>query len=239
MADRHRVSTGETPASIAQLHGVAWEQIAHFNWGTTDPAPLEDHYRDTLGCTRRTPEGALRFDDSDAPGVLLIPRPWQARLAAGSLHELPVAPLRPIFLCLENEAHLRIPGAAFGIRFADGSARGGRLGARGIARLDGVPDGPFTVSYPDDLELLAGSLAASVRRALDESATAPLFTLLMQSQEVVDRAGEIYRRYFDDLTGQGLAADIDQVVTDPDARRPLAALCALAGLAVRRLEPEG
>jgi hypothetical protein len=185
-----------------------------------------------VGCTRLRPDGTLRFDDGDAPGILLVPRPWQARLAVGSLHELLVAPLRPLFLCLENEAHLRIPGAAFQARFADGSARTGRLGASGIARLEGVPEGPFTVSYPDDLHLLAGSLAASVRRAFDEHATAPLFTLLMQSQEVVARAGAIYQRYFDDLTGQGLAADIDQVVTDPDARRPLLALCALAGLAV-------
>jgi len=237
-ADRHRVRTGDTPGSIAQLHGVAWDRIARFNWGTADPGALQVHYRDTLGCTRRSPDGALRFDDSDAPGVLLIPRPWQARLAVGSLHELPVAPLRPLFLCLENEARLRIPGAVFQIRFADGSARSGRLGRSGIARVDGVPEGPFTVSYPDELELLAGSLAASVRRALDESATAPLFTLLMQSQEVVDRATGIYGRYFDDLTGQGLAADIDQVVTDPDARRPLAALCALAGLPVRPIPPE-
>jgi hypothetical protein len=28
-------------------------------------------------------------------------------------------------------------------------------------------------------------------------------------------------------------ADIDQIVTDPDARRPLLALCATAGLAVQ------
>lgn len=229
--ERHRVRTGETLGSIAAAHGVPWERIANFNWGTADPRALESHYRDTLGCTRRTPDGrALRFDDSDAPGILLVPRPWQARLAVGPTHELRVAPLRPLFLSLENEAGLLIPGAAFEVHFADGRTHRGHLGPRGIARLDAVPEGPFTVSYPDDLDLLAGSLAVSVRKALADSATAPLFTLLMQSRVVVERASAIYGRYCDDLTGQGLAADIDQLVTDPEARRPLLALCALAGL---------
>ena len=40
----------------------------------------------------------------------------------------------------------------------------------------------------------------------------------------------MYEQYFDDLTGEGFAADIDQVVTDPDARPPLVFLCKLAGI---------
>jgi hypothetical protein len=230
--ERHRVRAGETPETVAVAHEVPWERIAGFNWGTADPDALEAHYRDTLGCTRRGPDGRVRFDDSDAPGILLVPRSWRARLVVGPAHQLLVTPLRPLFLCLENEAHLRIPGVGFQARFADGTTRRGQLGRGGIARLDGVPEGPFTVSYPDELELLSGSLAVSVRRALGESATAPLFTLLMQSQEVVTRAAATYDRYLNDLTGEGLAADIDQVVTDPDARRPLLALCAVAGLPV-------
>jgi hypothetical protein len=71
-----------------------------------------------------------------------------------------------------------------------------------------------------------------VRRALEEAAPAPLFTLLMQSPEVVARSTALYARYFDDLTGRGLAADIDQAITDPDARRPLLGLCALAKLEI-------
>jgi hypothetical protein len=230
---RHRVRTGETPSSIASLHGVPWDRIAAFNWGTTDQAALEAHYRATLGCTRRAPDGrGLRFDDGDDPGILLVPRPVEARLPVGAVHRLLAAPRRTLFLSLENEAGLALPAASFHVRFADGSERRGALGGRGIARLEGVPDQPFVVSYPDEVDLLARSLAVSVRRALDEQATGPLFTLLMQSQEVVDRAVAIYDRHLDDLGGRGLAADIDLVVTDPEARRPLRALGALAGLAI-------
>jgi hypothetical protein len=235
---RHRVRSGETPASIARQHDVPWETIALFNWGTADPAVLERHFRQTLGCTRRTPDGrALRFDDGDDPGILLVPRRWEARLAVGAAHELWLAPLRAVFLSLENEAGLALPGARYHVRFADGSERQGRLGGRGIARLDGVPALPFTVSYPDELELLAASFAASVRRALDEPATAPLVGLLMQSPEVVARAVALYDEHLDDLGGQGLAADIDRTITDPEARRPLLALCALAGLPITSPRP--
>jgi hypothetical protein len=45
-----------------------------------------------------------------------------------------------------------------------------------------------------------------------------------------------YDEYFNDLTGAGLAADADQVVTDPDARRPLLALAALAGFRINGVE---
>jgi hypothetical protein len=235
-AERHRVRTGETPESIAEHQGVPWDRIAHFNWGTTDPDALESRYRDTLGSTRRTPEGRVRFDDSDDPGILLVPRPFTARLAVGAAHELFVAPLRPLFLHLENEAGLALPAARFSARFADGSERTGKLGRHGIARIDGAPEGPFTVSYPDELDLLATSLAVSVRRALGQQATAPLFTLLMQSPEVLSRASAIYQRHCDDLTGRGLVADIDQAITDPDARRPLLGLCALAGLRVEGVD---
>jgi hypothetical protein len=235
--ERHRVRTGESLETVAAAHGLPWQLVAEFNWGTARPDALDDRFRETLGCTRRAPDGRLRFDDSDDPGILLIPRPWTAQLAVGSAHELPVAPLRPLFLRLQNEAGLALPAARYTAHLADGSQRSGRLGRRGIARLDGVPEGPFAVTYPDELDLLAASFAASVRRALDEAATAPLFTLLMQSPPVVARATELYARYFDDLTGRGLAADLDQVVTDADARRPLLALCALAGLEVVTARP--
>jgi hypothetical protein len=230
--ERHRVRAGQTAASVARDHGVSWERIALFNWGTTDPEALQDHFRDTLGCRRKSPDGRLCFDDADEPGILLVPRRWRATLAVGAAHELRVEPLRPLFISLENEAGLGIPATPYAVRFSDGSERRGWLGSRGIARLDGVPDGAFAVTYPDQLDLLAKSLAVSVRRGFDEHEIAPLCTLLMQSDEVVERTAAAYHRHCNDLTGGGLAADIDQVVTDPEARRPLLALCALARVSV-------
>jgi hypothetical protein len=233
-AARHRIRTGQTPGSISKEWDVPWNDIALFNWGTSDPDELERHYRTTLGCTRTMPDDArLLFDDQDDPGIVLIPRPWEARFSTGTVHQVYLSPLRTVFLALENEAGLALPAAQYQAAFADGSERRGVLGRSGIARLEGVAEGPFSVTYPDDLDLLAKSMAACVRKALGEQATAPLFTLLMQDQEVVERAVAAYDRYLNDLTGKGLVADIDQVVTDPEARQPLLILCAMAGLAVK------
>jgi hypothetical protein len=147
-------------------------------------------------------------------------------------HTVLVSPLRSVYISLENESGLPIPGAGYEAIFADGSRRQGRLGRSGIACLAGVPEGPFSVSYPDQQDLLARSLAASTRRAFDEQATGPLFYLLGQEQPIIDKAVEFYEEYFNDLSGHGLAADIDQVVTDGDARPPVVFLCALAGLPI-------
>jgi hypothetical protein len=229
---RHRTASGQTPASIAREWGVPWEDIALFNWGTSDADELDMRYRKTLGCKQTAPDGTLAFDDGDDPGLILIPRPWEASLAVGTVHRLSVSPLRTVFLSLRNEAGLALPGARYEARFADGSSRAGHLGRAGVARLEGVPEGAFSVSYPDELDLQAKSMAASVRRAFGEQATGPLFTLLMQDAELIGRATAAYDQCFNDLTGRGLVADIDQVVTDPEARRPLLALCAMAQLAV-------
>jgi hypothetical protein len=234
-AETYHVKTGDTSDSIAAATGVAWGTIAQFNFETTDPDQLETYYRDRVGCTNQTPDGEKYiFDDDDDPGIILIPRPWQGSFAVGDSYTVWVAPERTIYISLQNERDLALPGAAYQVDFVDGSQRQGQLGSSGIARLTGVPEGPFAVSYPDpdQTDLLARSLAASMRAAFDEQATGPLFFMLGQSPDVVQQAVAVYEQYFDDLTGQGLAADIDKVVTDPDARPPLVLLCAQAGIAI-------
>src|SRR4051812_19726723 len=110
----YHVATGDTPESIAKAASVPWAQIASFNWGTADPAELEERYREELGCRHMSDDGrGYRFDDADDPGILLIPRPWQATLEVGRTHRLSAEPLRPLFVSLENEFALRLPGAAF------------------------------------------------------------------------------------------------------------------------------
>jgi hypothetical protein len=235
--DRHKVATGETPDSIAADAGVSWDAITQFNFGTTDPDEVQDFLRDRVGCTEMSPDGqSYVFDDDDEPGILLIPRPWTGSFATDDVHKVRMAPVGALYISLENEDGVALPGATYQITFADQSQREGTLGSSGVARLDNVPEGPFAVSYPDRVDMLARSLAASTRKAFDDQATGPLFYLLGQEQDVVDRAVAIYEEYFDDLTGEGFAADIDQVVTDPDARPPLVFLCKLAGIGIEGTE---
>jgi hypothetical protein len=96
-----------------------------------------------------------------------------------------------------------------------------------------VPPGPFTISYPDLDDLFAKSVAACVRRALQDHATGPLFYLLMQPRPAIDRAIAAYDRHFNDLGGRGLIEDLYAALTDPEALAPAEALLACAGLATR------
>src|SRR4029077_19303949 len=101
----HRVKSGDTPASIAAHAGLSWDDIAQFNWETSDPEALQSSFRDQVGCTRKTPDGKkFLFDDADDPGVIMIPRPWSASFSVGGRYTVLVEPQRAIYLSLENEA---------------------------------------------------------------------------------------------------------------------------------------
>jgi hypothetical protein len=82
--EEHRVASGETLASIAEKAGMTWQELAKWNWGTDDLQKLDTFLRLEVGCTKRK-DGHYVFDDSDKPGVLLVPKPWvKEGLSGGS-----------------------------------------------------------------------------------------------------------------------------------------------------------
>nr|MBK7069186.1 LysM peptidoglycan-binding domain-containing protein [Deltaproteobacteria bacterium] len=75
---RHKVATGETLASVAEAHGMTWQQLAQFNFGSTAPRDVNRGLRGRVGCRRKTADRAnYVFDTNDKPGILFIPRPWE------------------------------------------------------------------------------------------------------------------------------------------------------------------
>lgn len=94
--ERHRVRTGDTLAGLAQMAGMTWKELAKFNWGTDDPKKVNRHLRWDVGCTKKTADGSnYVFDDSDSPGIVLLPFPWSAPLGTGLEHVLRVSPVDP------------------------------------------------------------------------------------------------------------------------------------------------
>ena len=51
---RIRVKTGETLDGIAKEHGMSWQQLAKFNWGTSTPKEIDGFLRSEVGCTKKT-----------------------------------------------------------------------------------------------------------------------------------------------------------------------------------------
>ena len=84
----HKVKTGETLAMLASNNGLSWEALARFNWGVSTPAEINEALRDKVGCMKKTQDGKnYLFDDSDDPGIVYIPKPWnESALASGQPH---------------------------------------------------------------------------------------------------------------------------------------------------------
>ncbi|HEX5753593.1 MAG TPA: LysM peptidoglycan-binding domain-containing protein [Archangium sp.] len=71
----HRVADGETLEGLAEQYGLTVDDIARFNWDTTDPDEIQRHLYIDVGCTAKDEGGKFVFTRDDDPGVLSIPRP--------------------------------------------------------------------------------------------------------------------------------------------------------------------
>jgi hypothetical protein len=90
--EEHKVKTGETPRSIADVAGMTWQALAKFNWNTDNPDEINKHLEEDVGCTKKTADGKnFIFDDSDDPGIIYLPKKWtQANLPTNQQHVIRV-----------------------------------------------------------------------------------------------------------------------------------------------------
>lgn len=71
----HKVKTGDTLASVANLFGLTWEQLAQFNWETTAPDEINKRLFREVGCRKKTQDKKnYVFDSADKPGIVYGPR---------------------------------------------------------------------------------------------------------------------------------------------------------------------
>jgi LysM domain-containing protein len=73
----HQVADGETLESIAEQYGLTVDDLARFNWDTTDPDEIQRHLYIDVGCTAKDESGKFVFSRDDDPGLLYIPRPLE------------------------------------------------------------------------------------------------------------------------------------------------------------------
>ncbi|AKJ03064.1 hypothetical protein ATI61_113251 [Archangium gephyra] len=73
----HRVSNGETLEGLAERYALTVDDLARFNWDTTDPDEIQRHLYLDVGCTAKDEDGRFLFTRDDEPGVLYIPRPLE------------------------------------------------------------------------------------------------------------------------------------------------------------------
>ena len=105
VVEEHKVATGESLESIASERGLSWQELANFNCGSSEARQINQYLREVVGCTRLTPDGkSYIFDDSDDPGIVLIPKKdWgKAGLPVNHRHTFRVLRTRSLLLRLED-----------------------------------------------------------------------------------------------------------------------------------------
>ncbi|HEX8698318.1 MAG TPA: LysM domain-containing protein, partial [Myxococcaceae bacterium] len=97
---KYKVSDGETLESVADAHGLSADELAQFNWGTTDPKEIQKRLFLDVGCRETDSSGKFILTARDNPGILYIARPMELSLmASGPRQILRVAkvPGPPVF----------------------------------------------------------------------------------------------------------------------------------------------
>lgn len=96
--DLWKVTRADSIALLAGRCRVHWKDLARLNFGTDKPAHINRCLARDVGCTHRTADGHnYRFDDSDEPGLMILPRPYvRAGFATFETHTLRVLPLPPV-----------------------------------------------------------------------------------------------------------------------------------------------
>ncbi len=94
--EEHKVKTGETLEKLARSVGMSSNDLANFNWKTTNPDEIEKHLAHDVGCTKKSADGKYLFDDSDQPGVVYLPKKWKKEgLSTNQVHTVRVAQFVP------------------------------------------------------------------------------------------------------------------------------------------------
>jgi hypothetical protein len=230
----HKVKKGESIASLAEQAGMKWQELAYFNWGTSVPDEINKNLHDKVGCSKKTRDGKnYMFDDTDKPGIMLIPKKWSKEgLATGQTHPFRVKPIVYFPVILENEWGVRIPEAAYEAELADGSKRSGTLGLAGVDAIKDPPPGKVVVLYKDYDDILPKSLAAMARKSFDDRDYLHLWRVLKHDPKTLKKVCQMYDKYYNDLTGKGLVEDVYAEITDEDALIPLVGLMALGELPI-------
>ena len=236
VVEEHKVATGESLQSIASEHGLSWQELAEFNCGSSETKQVNQHLREVVGCTRRTQDAkSYVLDDSDDPGILLIPKKdWgKEDLPVNHRHTFRVLKSRTLLLRLEDAEGHRIPDTPYEVVFGDDTHQRGRLGRAGLGLIRNPPEGPFALYYPDHHDVIAKSLAACCRDAVSEGTTEEIFRMLQHPPEIIQSAIAAYEEYFNDYSGKGFLEDIYAAITDEDALAAVEGLMAYAGLPTR------
>lgn len=175
----HKVKKGESILSLAKANGMQWQELAIFNWGTSEPNQINVHLREDVGCTKKTADGHnYMFDDSDDPGIMYIPRVWEEKgLKTEQEHVIRVRPSLGgtvlSFQMVDDDTQLLLPRHGYVVYNPQGQeiARGQTDDdAYGRARVPGPGEYTVTRDAGERFSLSGKAYDRAVQQALANAA---------------------------------------------------------------------
>ncbi|MFO0587366.1 MAG: LysM peptidoglycan-binding domain-containing protein [Polyangiaceae bacterium] len=100
--EQYKVKKGDTLKSIADKAGITEQDLAVFNFGTSDKDAVNTAIRARVGSKTLGPDKKTYvFDDADKPGIVYVPKEWkQDGLATEKTHSMRLRPIVPKWLAI-------------------------------------------------------------------------------------------------------------------------------------------
>jgi hypothetical protein len=148
----HRVTEEDSLEHLARAASIPWQQLAEFNWKTSEPKEVNECLHDLVGCRHKTRDGKnYYFTSKDQPGIINIPivSP-KYPLATGKTHVIEV--IRPHQRCnieletVDDLSHMVGNISLTLTRLEGGPAIQLKSDERGFATAAGVLTGHYKVT---------------------------------------------------------------------------------------------
>lgn len=72
LVEEYKVRSGDSIKSVAEAHGMTWQELAIFNWDTDDPDQINWYLENYFICRKKKGANYV-FTDEDEPGLLYLP----------------------------------------------------------------------------------------------------------------------------------------------------------------------
>ncbi|WP_300672773.1 type VI secretion system tube protein TssD [Desulfoluna sp.] len=189
----HQVTKGELFSGVAKSHGFSFEELAFFNWGTKQRQKIPEQLKLRFECGELSPAGDEYFLNK---GTIYIPESVEkSGLSVNVQHVafLKQPGQRDVKAKVLTSTHDPIPNVEATLTLGDESTVTAISDEDGVALFAGISsDLAGYISYEDEGDLIAKSLAANIQAAIQGGDMESLLSL-MQSAVDFKTVGAAYK----------------------------------------------
>jgi len=192
----HRVKQGELFSEVAKSHGFSFEELAFFNWGTKERQKIPEQLKLRFECGELTPSGDEYYLNK---GTIFIPEAVEKTgLSTDVQHVtfLKQPGQRDVEVKVLTSTNHPIPNVEATFTLGNEPTVTATSNEDGVVLFAGIPsDLEGEVSYADEEDLIAKSLAANIYATIEGGDMECLLGLL-QSAVDFSAVGAVYEKNY-------------------------------------------